>query len=48
MEETRYTDHDLKPESQYRYRMIAVDKDGLKSDPVDSDAIPSPIVKSEG
>jgi len=48
LEETRYTDHDLKPESQYRYRMIAVDKDGLKSDPVDSDAIPSPIVKSEG
>lgn len=41
-----YRDSDLKPELKYRYRVIAEDQDGLKSDPVESDAIISPVPKS--
>ncbi|MEW6671517.1 MAG: hypothetical protein AB1427_07425 [Thermodesulfobacteriota bacterium] len=40
-----FTDSDLKPESDYRYKIIAQDKDGLQSDPVESELILSPIVK---
>lgn len=45
---TSYMDTELKPETDYGYRVIVKDKDGLKSDPVESDSIPSPIVKPEG
>jgi hypothetical protein len=47
-EKTRYADNDLKPEVKYRYRIIAEDQDRLKSDPVESEAIPSPIIQPEG
>ncbi len=42
-----YKDFDLKPESEYRYKIIVQDKDGLKSDPVESEAVPSPIIKAK-
>jgi fibronectin type 3 domain-containing protein/TolB-like protein len=42
-----YRDTDLKPEMEYRYRVIAEDQDGLKSDPVDSSRIISPVPKPE-
>ena len=41
--EIRFADNDLKPEETYRYRIIAEDVDGLKSDPVESNPIRSPI-----
>lgn len=44
--ETRYVDTDLKVASTYRYKIIAIDKDGLKSDPVESDPVLSPLVKT--
>ncbi len=44
---TSYVDRDLKPESDYRYRIIVEDKDGLKSDPAESGSAPSRIVKAE-
>ncbi|MDF1590435.1 MAG: fibronectin type III domain-containing protein [Desulfobacterales bacterium] len=40
-----FADSDLRPESEYRYRIIAQDKDGLQSDPVESDGMLSPIIK---
>jgi fibronectin type 3 domain-containing protein/TolB-like protein len=40
----QYRDTDLDPESEYRYRIIVEDNDGLKSDPAESDAIESPIL----
>jgi fibronectin type 3 domain-containing protein/TolB-like protein len=40
-----FKDVDLKPETDYRYKIIALDKDSLKSDPVESENIASPIVK---
>jgi len=40
-----FTDSDLKPESEYRYKIIAQDKDGLQGDPVESEWILSPIIK---
>jgi fibronectin type 3 domain-containing protein len=43
--QTSYDDMDLKPDTTYRYRVIAQDKDGLESDPVDSDAVSSPVSK---
>jgi len=43
---TRYVDTDLKPEAKYRYKIIAEDKDGLKSNPVETDLILSPIIKT--
>ncbi|MBW2340255.1 MAG: fibronectin type III domain-containing protein [Deltaproteobacteria bacterium] len=46
-DQTSYKDVDLKPDSSYRYRIIAVDNDDLKSDPVESNSVPSPVVKSE-
>jgi fibronectin type 3 domain-containing protein/TolB-like protein len=45
---TSYKDTNLKPDSHYRYKIIAVDNDDLKSDPVESDSVTSPVVKSEG
>lgn len=45
--QTDYKDFDLKPESSYIYRIISEDKDGLKSDPADSNKVVSPIVKQE-
>lgn len=46
-DETSYSDTDLKPDSQYRYRIIVQDKDGLQSDPVQSGSIPSPLAKPQ-
>lgn len=46
-EETTYTDNDLKPEIFYGYKIIVEDLDGLESDPVESNTIQSPLVKSE-
>ncbi|HUS89370.1 MAG TPA: fibronectin type III domain-containing protein, partial [Desulfosporosinus sp.] len=42
-----YYDQDLKPDVIYSYRIIVEDKDGLESDPVESESIQSPIVKTE-
>ena len=42
-DQTRLADADLKPETQYRYRVVAVDADGLESDPSDSDTVASPL-----
>ncbi len=42
-----FTDPDLKPESQYRYKIFAEDKDGLQSNPVESDDVPSPLIKAK-
>ena len=47
-DQTSYKDTDLKPDSNYRYKIMAVDNDDLKSDPVESDSVLSPVVKSEG
>ncbi len=47
MGQTSYKDFDLKPESSYSYRIISEDKDGLKSDPADSNQVVSPIIKQE-
>jgi len=47
VDQTDYKDFDLNPESSYSYRMISEDKDGLKSDPADSNKVVSPIVKQE-
>ena len=44
-DQNSFTDVDLKPESGYRYKIIARDKDGLQSDPVESELILSPIIK---
>ena len=46
-DQTRYIDTDLQPEAKYRYRITAEDKDGLKSNPVETDFILSPIIKTE-
>ncbi|MFH1980707.1 MAG: fibronectin type III domain-containing protein [Pseudomonadota bacterium] len=43
-DQTRMADADLKPETQYRYRVVAVDADGLESDPSDSGSVASPLV----
>jgi fibronectin type 3 domain-containing protein len=40
-----FKDVDLKPKSNYRYQIIALDKDSLKSDPVESENVASPVVK---
>ncbi|MDP2863730.1 MAG: hypothetical protein Q8N95_13155 [Desulfobacterales bacterium] len=45
--QTSYKDFELKPERSYGYRIIAEDKDSLKSDPADSNAVASPIVKPQ-
>ncbi len=44
-DQTVFKDVDLKPKSNYRYKIIVLDKDGLKSDPVESENVASPIVK---
>ena len=46
-DQTSYIDSELKPEKSYSYRIIVEDKDNLKSDPVESDPVLSPIVKAE-
>lgn len=46
-DQTSYMDYDLKPEKNYSYRIIVEDKDNLKSDPVESDPVLSPIIKTE-
>ncbi|MFC1858813.1 hypothetical protein ACFL9U_12430 [Thermodesulfobacteriota bacterium] len=43
-----YRDEDLRPDTTYRYKLIVEDKDGLKSDPAESEEVPSPIVKPKG
>ena len=45
--QTSYKDFELKPERSYGYRIIAEDKDSLKSDPADSNAVASPIVRPQ-
>ena len=45
--QTSYKDFALKPEISYGYRIISEDKDGLKSEPADSNAVTSPIVKPQ-
>ena len=47
-DQTRFVDKDLKPGISYRYQLIAEDQDGLKSDPVQSTEVASPLVKPEG
>lgn len=42
---TEYEDLDIDPEAKYRYRLIAEDVAGLKSDPADSLEVISPIPK---
>jgi len=42
--QTDYHDNDLKSGVVYRYKIVAVDKDNLESDPVESEAIVSPLV----
>lgn len=44
---TNFKDFDLKPETGYSYRIISEDKDGLKSDPAESNQVASPIVKQD-
>jgi fibronectin type 3 domain-containing protein len=46
--QTSYTDKNLKPELNYCYQIIAEDKDGLKSDPSESNSISSPLIKIKG
>ncbi len=41
--QTSFSDADLKPDSEYRYRIIVEDADDLKSDPAESGSIASPI-----
>jgi fibronectin type 3 domain-containing protein len=43
-EQTEFTDDNLKPEDSYRYSVVAEDKDGLKSDPAESNTVVSPIL----
>ena len=43
--QTSFKDIDLKPETDYRYRIIVQDNDGLESDPVESEVVASPIAK---
>lgn len=43
-DQTTFTDSDLKPGETYSYRVIVEDTAGLKSDPSDSDSIPSPLI----
>lgn len=44
-DQTLYKDSDLKPEVMYRYRVIVEDATGLKSDPADSNSVPSPLTR---
>jgi len=46
-EETTYADNNLKPEITYTYKIIVEDLERLKSDPVESNSLKSPLVKSE-
>ena len=46
--QTSHTDKNLKPELNYCYQIIAEDKDGLKSDPSESNTISSPLIKIKG
>ncbi|MFH1993904.1 MAG: hypothetical protein ABIK98_16110 [Pseudomonadota bacterium] len=42
-DQTSFKDMDLRPETDYRYRIIVQDNDSLESDPVESEAVASPI-----
>lgn len=42
-----FRDDELRPEATYRYRVVAEDKDGLLSDPVDGREIKSPLKPEE-
>ena len=42
-----FRDPDLKPGSMYRYRIVAEDRDGLQSDPIDSAAVSSPLAPAQ-
>ena len=44
---TKYDDLDLVPEAKYRYRLIAEDVTGLKSDPAETTEVLSPIPQPE-
>ncbi len=44
-DQNSYRDADLKPEIEYRYRIVAEDQDDLLSDPVESNPILSPVAK---
>jgi fibronectin type 3 domain-containing protein len=44
-DQTDFRDNDLNPATDYRYRIVVLDKDGLESDPVESEIVPSPIPK---
>jgi fibronectin type 3 domain-containing protein len=41
-DQTEFADTKLNPGSRYRYRVVATDADGLKSDPVESDEVVVP------
>ncbi len=41
--QSSYRDYDLQPDISYQYRIIAVDKDDLKSDPAKSEPVLSPL-----
>ncbi|MCF8050436.1 MAG: hypothetical protein K9L59_04305 [Desulfobacterales bacterium] len=45
--EFSYSDTDLKPDTEYRYRMIVEDSDGLEGDPAESRPIQSPVAASK-
>jgi fibronectin type 3 domain-containing protein len=45
--QTNCKDFELKPERSYGYRIITEDRDGLKSEPADSNAVASPIAKPQ-
>ncbi|MDQ1329839.1 MAG: uncharacterized protein QG578_101, partial [Thermodesulfobacteriota bacterium] len=45
--QTNCKDFGLKPERSYGYRIIAEDKDGLKSDPADCNTVASPVEKPQ-
>ena len=45
--QTTFSDSDLDPDTEYRYRIVVEDADGLKSDPAESEPIASPIINPE-
>jgi len=45
-DQTSFVDSDLKPEAIYSYRIVAEDAAGLEGEPLDSEAVPSPLVQA--
>ena len=45
--QNNFHDKNLTPDVVYRYRVIVQDTDGLKSDPVESEPVKSPIIKTQ-